>query len=583
MMRFSLVLISAFLLSIPSLLAQSNLEAAQSQSEQLQRDRAAQEREERLEQLRAQNRLKKTGEEAGSATRELAVANSPCFDIHKIDVTGVTKISSYKIGKIKRDFVNNCLSVQDLNLILKQITGLYIDKGYIASRAYLPEQDLKDGTLEISVVEGQMEALIWDADKTKNRTQLQTAFPNRQGKIVNLRDIEQGVDQINRLQSNNAQMQLEAGSKLGQSILAIKNQQSKPWYGSISFDNLGSESTGKYKSAITLGYDDLLDMNDSFSLSYSRSLNEFPYQYGPEKNKLSDSLNINYSVPYGYWTFSLAGSLSHYETSIQGIFSEIRTSGRSDSWSVTADRVLHRDQKSKTSLSSTFLRKSNESFLMNSLIESSSRALTTANLSLTHSRQMLGGQVLATGTYERGLKLFGAFNDKTAADDSPKGQFDKLSWSLGYTAQTQAKGWTFGFDSQFSGQWSDDLLFGSEQFSIGGISSVRGVMSSLHAGNNGFLSRNELSIALPKTGEKFMDIVFGQAEFYGAIDIGQVFEQSEFDIDGDSLVGGAVGLRTKGGKFSIDLTYSDLISGSSSIQSTLDEPGVYYAKGSFSF
>ncbi|MGX4731392.1 POTRA domain-containing protein, partial [Pseudomonas corrugata] len=74
----------------------------------------------------------------------------------------------------------------------------YIEKGLVTSRAYLPQQDLSSGHLQVLVVEGRLEGLKGAENSQLSARELAMAFPGKTGDLVNLREIEQMVDQLNR-------------------------------------------------------------------------------------------------------------------------------------------------------------------------------------------------------------------------------------------------------------------------------------------------------------------------------------------------------------------------------------------------
>lgn len=92
------------------------------------------------------------------------------------------------------------------------MTNAYIKGGYITSRAFVNPNPPEEGVLEILVIEGTVEKIIINDGKAKG--QEFTAFPGLTGGPLNLRDIDQGLDQLNRLPSNNTVMQIEPGGQL---------------------------------------------------------------------------------------------------------------------------------------------------------------------------------------------------------------------------------------------------------------------------------------------------------------------------------------------------------------------------------
>src|SRR5690606_35432871 len=374
------------------------------------------------------------------------------------------------------------------NNVLEALTHLYMRRGYIAARAYVPEQDLSGGTLLITVVEGQLEG-VRSPDGSAGTGQMKTAFPRLTGKPVNLRDLEQGVDQINRLRSQSAHIDVRAGEEHGGSILELTVTKTKPWWMTVSMNNHGGAATGRTQSRMEFGADNVLGLNDEWTLRYQRSMKGGPAGFR-EAGPHSNGYNAAVSVPYGYWLFGLEGNWSDYRTTLKMLGREVETSGRSNSIAAYATRVLHRDQVSKTWATGRLARKSTDNFLLGTHIDANSRVLTVATAELGHSRRIAAGELTALAGFHQGIKAFNALKDDPArSGDAPKAQFSKLTGSISYGRPFKLGGRDMKLRSTLSGQWSNDPLFGSEQLSLGGSSSVRGSAQTLYYGNSGFYWR----------------------------------------------------------------------------------------------
>jgi len=57
-------------------------------------------------------------------------------------------------------FEGQCLGLAEINNVLEVLVYLYVERGYIASRVYLPAQDLSDGSLDVVVIEGSLEDIV---------------------------------------------------------------------------------------------------------------------------------------------------------------------------------------------------------------------------------------------------------------------------------------------------------------------------------------------------------------------------------------------------------------------------------------
>lgn len=87
-----------------------------------------------------------------------------------------------------------------------------MQRGYITSRAFLTEQDLSQGKLIIPVLEEKLESIRIDG---KHSRMLKMAFTRLEGNILNLRDIEQGMEQINRVRRTPVQIEIQPSSRPG--------------------------------------------------------------------------------------------------------------------------------------------------------------------------------------------------------------------------------------------------------------------------------------------------------------------------------------------------------------------------------
>src|SRR5690606_20767123 len=163
-------------------------------------------------------------------TDEEALAAGRCFDIHTITIEGARYISRDRLDTIGNAYRNLCLNLQDINELLKKITTLYYDKGLITSRAFVQPQNLREGQLVILVVEGKLESLE-SVDGNLSKHQLYGAFPVADQQLLNLRDLEQGLEQLNRLQQNRVEMDLEPGNQPGDTRVLIRNAQTGAWHG----------------------------------------------------------------------------------------------------------------------------------------------------------------------------------------------------------------------------------------------------------------------------------------------------------------------------------------------------------------
>lgn len=474
---------------------------------------------------------------------------TPCFNVNKLVIDGITLWKPERLNAFVKPYIGQCISANQINQILKDITNQYVEEGYSTTRAYLPEQDLSSGELHILVLEGVVNEIKLEGSNVN----LDTAFPHKAGKPFNLRDFEQGIDQIKRLLSNaGVTMDIVPSEKPGYSDVVIKNQASKRWHLGLATDNTGNESTGYYQSSVSLGLDNLLRLNDFINITARAN---------PDINqdeKMSKTYSGLLTLPYGPWTLTLNGSRFEYASIIQSNITTFQSTGNSEIYTGRLDRVVFRDQTKKWTIAGSLTSKVNHNYLNDTLIETSSRKLSMLDIDSNFGWRIGSGVFTFDLGYTRGLKLWNALEDESGLpSEAPRAQFDKYKYGASVYWPFMLGSREFSMQSSLVGQYARDVLYGTEQILIGGPFSVRGFRKSSISGDTGFFVRNELSTSYS------LQSWFGDAFPYGvirpfvALDYGHI--NNKFDADGGDLSGVSAGVNLFVGKFSLQTSYSQSV------------------------
>ncbi|MEN9865996.1 MAG: hypothetical protein RL748_1586, partial [Pseudomonadota bacterium] len=379
--------------------------------------------------------------------RKVPELGAKCRDMTQIVVNGAKHLPLAAQEKILANYVGKCLGVVEIEKLMSEITLWYVGQGFITTRVYLPSQDLSRGRLEILVLEGVLEK-ISVRDGGKNTVSVRNVFPGLNNKVLNLRDIEQGLDQINKLSSNDAKMQIEPGSQPGSSVLVVNNQAKRSFKVNTSFDNQGSEGTGKRQLGVGFSVDSPLGMNDFFSFTHRQA------QPAERDRRYSAADSVIYWLPYGYNTLSLNASHSRYVSSITTPTGrEFAISGNADNVNLRLDRVVYRNQKTRLTLAAGVTTKDSKNYLVGELLAVSSRKLSVLDLDANFTAAFAGGSLGLDLGYARGLRQFGALRDADGlADDVARAQFNKIKYGANFNRPFKLAEYEGGFSSQLSGQ-----------------------------------------------------------------------------------------------------------------------------------
>jgi hemolysin activation/secretion protein len=464
-----------------------------------------------------------------------AASTGTCFTIHAININNATLLSSKKQKQLEQPYIGQCIGMDKITQLTREISDWYIQQGYITSRAFLTEQDLSQGELKITVLEGRLEKIHLEGASPR---QLAMAFPGLEGEILNLRDIEQGMEQINRLRSNPVQIEILPSEQPGYSIVNLTATPEFPLIVSLGFDNSGQKSTGTGQFNGALTGNNLLGLADKWFVSGARS-SDFSNSHDAQ------SVQAGLNIPYGYSLFDYSYSWSNYLSTIDNNGFGWASTGDSQTHRFTASHVLFRNGDIKTGASIGLTHQISNNYLNDAKLDSSSRKLSSLLFGLNHTQKILGGVATFNPTFSHGVPWLGAEDDNGKNDNMPKAGFKK--WSANGSFQLPVTNDLWWLTSVY-GQWSPDRLYGSERLTIGGESSVRGFKEQYLSGDNGGYLRNELNYTL------FTLPFIGQVSSVVAVDGGWLQKDNKDPWASGTLWGAAVGLSSANRYYSSQFT-----------------------------
>ncbi|CAB5554744.1 ShlB/FhaC/HecB family hemolysin secretion/activation protein [Providencia rettgeri] len=444
-----------------------------------------------------------------------------CFPVDKIQFVGATQLTSKTQTQLTSPYLKRCLTLGEIHELTKHVTNYYMEQGFITSQAIIPEQDLSSHQLLLQVIEGHVETI--EIENSPERL-VHQIFPYQQGKILNLRHIEQGLEQLNRLSSAEYTIDIQPGSQNGYSRVII-HQQGKKWpiTSQLNLDNSGMEATGKQLLTGGLTVDSPLGFGEQWSVSANTDMDGSVSHH-------NRYIVANVNVPYGYWSYRYQ---FYRNSTLQPFYAsgqQYRYEGKNTNQQLDISRLIYRDGKQRLTLQSSLKHKNANTQLASQTLSISSPTLTSLSFTPQYSTTLGQGYFTFNPAAEWGISAFGASPD-TLAKDSPRSHYRKFSLSSSYQ-YFFPNGLTYL--TSFYGQYSPDNLYGIERISIGGQYSVRGYHEQSLSGNRGGYWRNEINKDIANT-------AIGQLRFIGALDYGFI-ASDKYHVEPDTLAGGAVGL-----------------------------------------
>jgi POTRA domain protein, shlB-type len=553
--RLVLLSIGVYSLSMPLMVQAADPVIPMTQQEQLQQDRDTQ----------RERNLRLDAERVGTVVSEPALIDVPSdkngasFYIKQIQLDGVPKELSF-LNKIARKHEQKHVTVSDITNIRNAFQRKLLDKGYVTSQVYIPEQNLNAGTLQFMVMPGRVEDIRYSTSSAHGPWR--TAFPVRPGDILNIRDVEQGLEQMKRVSSQSVTMKLLPGTSVGTSIIELTIKQDKPVHGSISIDNSGLESTGVYQGSFTTSFDQVFRANDTFTMSLSGDLS------GSGSIKGTRAASLNYVIPHGKDTFSVSFSKSRYHQTIQSNPYDFTYSGKSTTMKAKWNHVWSRTQREKRTFDISISTRHNHRFIND--MEIPVQALRTTSMEFgVSNRKYIGNATLYSRLgFQWGIGALGAQPEHKAsvAMGGPTSRYHMWLVDVDYRKPFVMGHRPASFTSSFHGQWvqGGKRVYSVDTINIGNRYSIYGFDGEYTLmGDSGWYVRNEVSSVIPRL----------NTEVYLGLDVGAVYGKSAEALVGKTIAGTALGVR---GNYASGLLFDAFVS------TPLYKPQGYHTKKFYS-
>ncbi len=466
-----------------------------------------------------------------------------CFTVSKVNIEGNTLFAPEILNGVIGPYTDKCLTLSHINNLVAELSNLYLENGYVTSRAYIVPQDLSDGILNLVVLEGFVEG-ISSKDNTLSDTELTLAFPVNVSQILNIRDLEQGLENLNRLGQNQTTLAMEPGQEQGGSIVGIQNKLSSNWRGTMGFTNTGIASTGEYQADANLTYENLLGLNESLITSISSNVGGHDLPIAESR-----SYSLVASLPYGYWLFGFNNSYFEYKQSVIGTEVDFLTHGTSFNSTLSANYTLMRDQAEKLQLSLAFTRKESKNFIEDVFLETSSRTLYVWDAAATYVHHLPAGSLDVTVHINKSVPWWDAKRELAVAEDDF--QFTKYFADVGFSSKFDVYQHPIQFRTSLHLLYAPNEILGSEGVTVGGRYSVRGLAHGLSGYRGGYI-RTDFHTPLPWQ----LPFSIG-GQFHFGIDIGASNTPGEIERKhSDWVAGSVVGLQLYYESFNLNLSYA---------------------------
>lgn len=329
----------------------------------------------------------------------------------------------YFLRHIAHDYEGRELALKEINEAVGKMNHELMQRGFSTSRVVIPEQNLSEGTLRLVLQIGRIHAVRFAEGNDTLYTY--NLFPFREGDVLNVRDIEQGLEQAKRLPSQDITVKLLPAQEPQMTDLVLTVTRGKNVYGTISLDDSGLKDTGKLQLYGNVGVDQIFQRNDILRVGMNLDGAQDGYAKGTRGH------NISYTIPYGAHTFTVSYQRSKYHQTVESRPYDFISAGDTNISTFSWDYVLHRSSSMKTSMDIRLKKRNSHSFVND--VELPIQAMHQTSLEVGYAERLyIDRDTLYFRIAHRfGLGWLGAQEEKTYPD-APKTHYRLWLFDVDY-------------------------------------------------------------------------------------------------------------------------------------------------------
>ncbi len=416
------------------------------------------------------------------ATVRTGLPGDARFLLTGVRLLGSSVLDQADIAHVAAPFLRRPAGLQDIEEIRRQVTLLYVNRGYINSGVVVPDQTVAEGVLTLQAVEGKLTRI----EMTGNRRYRSSYLVDRlqRGVSVPFNVNELGRQQQILLQDpglRRLNLNIQPGLAPGEARLVGDALEASPYSLTFQVANSQSPTVGEVRGQVQGTVGNILGVGDLLAVQYGRSqgINDGAVSYSLPVASDDTRVSLRYDVNN---TLVVAPSLN-----------PLNVTSRYDSIGLGLSRPFYRTPEQALTLgvsaewrrSQTFV--NGQPFSFSPGADNGKTNVTALRFYQDWLDRNAERVVALRSTFSVGIEALGA----TMTPTPPTGRF--FAW-LGQAQYVRRVFKDWELLARGSLQLSKDPLFPIEQFVLGGFSTVRGYREYLSATDNAAVSTLELRV-----------------------------------------------------------------------------------------
>ncbi len=413
-----------------------------------------------------------------------------------IEFDGNTVFSDAELLELVKDRIGKKVSIEELEGVRKTISKHYFDQRYVNSGAVIDEQDLAAGVLKIRIVEGRLN----DVNVMNKGGWLRTDYLDKRihrevGKPLNLDDLKLALELIRRDDKiRKINTALVPTDQLGESNLDMIVTENKVFDAGVGVSNRRPPSVGAEEAEVFLGTKNLTSLGDALRANYTFT------QEGMEEVDFGDAGNYSvfYSLPLTRWDTTLELGLTQSDYAIlEEPFDALDIESDTRMYAVALRQPIYRDFQHEFSVTlkgehrRSEVLVSGERFSISPGSVDGQTRITALRISPEYVYRSQERVIAARTTLSFGLDEL---------DPIMTSDYDRkyLTWLTQASWVESVSSNDMLFIVKLFHQYTDQSVVSMEQFSLGGMNTIRGYRENQLIRDNAVVISPELRIPVYK-------------------------------------------------------------------------------------
>ena len=250
---------------------------------------------------------------------QMAQQAQSSFVLQGVEFVGVTLVPESELQAAVADMIGKSVTFADLQQLSNKAAAVYARHGYGLAQVFVPVQEVVDGRIKLSVLEGKLgvtDIEIAPGAPIQHERVAGMLAVLKSGEPLNTKDYERAMLLLSDLPGIKPQSSVTVGSASGTNDLRVQVAPRDRFQFMLGLDNNGTRDSGRLRLSGSMRWASPFDRGDNLDLRIMAAQGMHT-MFG----------RISYETPVGYQGLRISGGLARVQYELGGPFAPLKPTG----------------------------------------------------------------------------------------------------------------------------------------------------------------------------------------------------------------------------------------------------------------